>query len=88
MSDEGSAQNRGEQRPLRPEAVATVLSHAEADLIVGLLQSYGIPAFSSSDDAGGAYPALGFGGVRVMVDQADAEQAQSVLEQTTGETPG
>lgn len=88
MSDEGSAQGRGEQRPLRPETVATVLSHAEADLIVGLLQSYGIPAFTSSDDAGGAYPALGFGGVRVMVDQADAEQAQSVLEQTTGEPPG
>lgn len=88
MSDEGSARSRGEQRLLRPETVATVLSHAEADLIVGLLQSYGITAFTSSDDAGGAYPALDLGGVRVMVDQADVEQAQTVLEQTTGEQPG
>jgi hypothetical protein len=87
MPDNQSAQGSDERRPLRLQAVATVLSHAEADLIVGLLQAYGISAFTASDDAGGAYPGLGFAGVRVMVDEADADQATSVLEQTTGEAP-
>jgi hypothetical protein len=73
---------------IRPTTIATVISHAEADLIVGLLQAYGIPSFTASDDAGGAYPGLGFAGVRVVVDEADVEQALTVLEQTTGEEPG
>ena len=72
---------------MRPETVATVPTHAEADLIVGLLQAYDIPAFTASDDAGGAYPGLGFAGVRVVVDEADLEQARAVLEQTTGGPP-
>ena len=87
MSDDESPQHRDAQA-VRPETVATVPTHAEADLIVGLLQAYGIPAFTASDDAGGAYPGLGFVGVRVVVDEADVEQALSVLEQTTGEEPG
>jgi hypothetical protein len=87
MSDEESAQGRDEPRHVRPETVATVPTHAEADLIVGLLQAYDIPAFTASDDAGGAYPGLGFAGVRVVVDAADAEQALAVLEQTTGGQP-
>jgi hypothetical protein len=87
MSDEESPQGRDEPRPVRPETVATVPTHAEADLIVGLLQAYDIPAFTASDDAGGAYPGLGFAGVRVVVDEADVEQALAVLEQTTGGPP-
>jgi hypothetical protein len=88
MSDDESPQHHDEPRRVRPETVATVPTHAEADLIVGLLQAYGIPAFTASDDAGGAYPGLGFVGVRVVVDEADAEQALSVLEQTTGRESG
>jgi hypothetical protein len=88
MSDHQAIARRDEREPVPLKTVTTVLSHAEADLIVGLLQTTGIPAFTSSDDAGGAYPGLGFTGVRVMVAEADAEQATSVLEQTTGEAPG
>jgi type III secretory pathway lipoprotein EscJ len=88
MSDDRSVPDSAERGPVRLKTVATVLSHAEADLIVGLLQAYGISAFTASDDAGGAYPGLGFAGVRVMVDEADAAQAGSVLEQTTGEASG
>ena len=87
---ENAAADRDHSRrmPIRPATIATVASHAEADLIVGLLQAYGIPSFTASDDAGGAYPGLGFAGVRVVVDEADVEQALTVLEQTTGEEPG
>jgi hypothetical protein len=67
--------------------VATVPSHAEADLIVGLLQANGVPAFTSADDVGGTYPGLGFGWVRVVVDAHDADEARAVLDSTPGGAP-
>jgi type III secretory pathway lipoprotein EscJ len=73
--------------PIRPATIATVPTHAEADLIVGLLASNDIDAFTSADDAGGTYPGLGFGWVRVIVDASDADRAVEVLEQTPGGAP-
>lgn len=66
------------ERPFEAFVLTEVPSHAEADLIVGLLRAHGIDAFTSADDIGGTYP--GFGTVRVVVEAADAEQARAVLE--------
>lgn len=57
--------------------VACPSSHAEADLIVGMLESNGIPAIASADDAGGMY--LSLTGVRVLVDAADEQAARALL---------
>jgi hypothetical protein len=60
-------------------AVASVPTHAEADLIVGMLRAYGVAAVTSADDMGGAYPSLM--GVRVLVDAADVQLATELLDQ-------
>jgi hypothetical protein len=52
-------------------------SHAEADLIVGMLEANGIPAIASADDAGGMY--LSLTGVRVLVDASDEDAALALL---------
>jgi hypothetical protein len=60
-------------------AVAVVTSRTEADLIVGLLQSHGLRAVVSADDAGGQEPQWQLSGVRVLVAADDAEDAREVL---------
>jgi hypothetical protein len=52
-------------------SVAVVASRTEADLIVGLLESYGVRAMVSADDAGGQEPQLQLLGVRVLVAPCD-----------------
>ena len=59
--------------------VAVVSSRAEADLIVGLLNSYGLGAFVAADDVGGQEPQLQLQGVRVLVAAADAAAARRLL---------
>ncbi len=61
--------------------VADVNSRTEAALIVGLLESHGVPAFASTDDAGGQEPQWQLsGGVRVLVAPSDADVARQLLE--------
>ncbi len=61
--------------------VADVNSRTEADLIVGLLESHGVPAFASTDDAGGQEPQWQLsGGVRVLVAPSDVTTARQLLE--------
>ena len=62
--------------------VASVASHAEADLIVGMLNAHGVAAVTSADDMGGAYPSLM--GVRVLVGAADVKIATELLDQGPG----
>jgi NAD(P)-dependent dehydrogenase (short-subunit alcohol dehydrogenase family) len=50
-----------------------------ADLIVGLLHSYGLHAAVSADDAGGQEPQLQLQGVRVLVAPSDEAAARDVL---------
>jgi Putative prokaryotic signal transducing protein len=50
---------------------------AEADQ--ARLEAAGIPSVVVADDAGGAYPFDLSGGARVLVDEADAEDAAAVL---------
>jgi len=62
-----------------PVAVAVVTSEFEAELIAGLLQSNGLDATVSADDAGGQEPQLQLQGVRVLVSPADAGAARQIL---------
>ena len=62
-----------------PVAVAVVTSQFEAELIAGLLQSNGLDAVVSADDAGGQEPQLQLQGVRVLVSPADAVAARQIL---------
>jgi Putative prokaryotic signal transducing protein len=63
----------------KPVTVAVVDSRAEADLIIGLLGSYGLRAVVSADDAGGQEPQLQLQGVRVLVADDDEAAARELL---------
>lgn len=68
--------------PLHEGAVVPVTvtaSRSEADLIVGMLRSYGLTAAVSADDAGGQEPQLQIQGVRVLVAASDEVQARRLL---------
>jgi hypothetical protein len=64
--------------------VAVVGSRTEAELIVGLLSSYGLRAFAATDDAGGQEPQLQLQGVRVLVARADEASARELLAAVDG----
>ncbi len=60
-------------------SVAVVASRTEAELIVGMLRSYGLRAAVSADDAGGQEPQLQIQGVRVLVAPADEASARQLI---------
>jgi len=62
--------------------IKTYQSRIEAELVKGFLESKGIKAMVSADDAGGAHPALlwATGGVRLLVKKKDIQKAIEVLE--------
>ena len=60
-------------------SVAVVTSRTEAELIVGMLRSYGLRAAVSADDAGGQEPQLQMEGVRVLVARSDEALARRLL---------
>jgi hypothetical protein len=59
-----------------------VASRTEAELVAGLLRSYGLRAVVSADDAGGQEPPLQLQGVRVLVTTADEAPARRILAAT------
>lgn len=60
--------------------VARVTSLVEAQLIVGMLESEGIAAVVSADDAGGFEPQLQLAqGVRVLVAAENEDQARRLI---------
>ena len=63
-------------RPL--VTVGAFPSRGDAELAQGALAAAGIPSVVEADDAGGAYPFL-TGGARLLVAEADAEDAAAVL---------
>ena len=67
----------------RDVTAAVVRTRADAALMVGMLRNHGVPAWVSTDDAGGVEAALTAQGVRVMVPAVHAQQARAL----TGETP-
>jgi putative signal transducing protein len=67
--------------------VAQVSSTVEAQIIVGLLESYGIAAATSSDDAGGQEPQWQLTqGVRVLVAPDDEPRARQVIDDAETES--
>ena len=59
--------------------VAVTGTRTEAELIVGMLQSNGIQAAMSADDAGGVEVALQAQGVRVLVPEHEESRARQLL---------
>lgn len=65
--------------------VGTYPSRSDAEFAQTALSAAGIPSVIASDDAGGAYPFdLTGGGARLLVDEADAEDAASILDGQPG----
>lgn len=60
-------------------SVAVVASRTEAELMVGMLRSYGLRAAVAADDAGGQEPQLQLQGVRVLVAPDDEASARQLL---------
>lgn len=60
--------------------VATLTDAFEAEVARAALEDAGIQAIVLADDAGGMHPQLtSVGGVRIMVNARDLEEAQQVL---------
>jgi hypothetical protein len=59
--------------------VAAYPTRSEAEFAQSRLAAEGVPAVIASDDAGGAYPFDLSGGARLLVDEADVEDATAVL---------
>jgi hypothetical protein len=58
-------------------------TRSDAEFAQARLESAGIASVIASDDAGGAYPFDLAGGARLLVDEADAERAASILDAPT-----
>jgi Putative prokaryotic signal transducing protein len=54
-------------------------TRSDAEAAQSALAAAGIASFVESDDAGGAYPFDFAGGAQLLVDEADLEDAKSVL---------
>jgi hypothetical protein len=59
--------------------VAAYPTRSDAELAQAVLAAAGIPSEVAADDAGGAYPFDLTGGARLLVNEADAEDAAAVL---------
>jgi hypothetical protein len=57
----------------------TYPTRSDAELAQTALTAAGIDSVIASDDAGGAYPIDFSGGARLLVDEADAEDATAIL---------
>ena len=67
----------------RQIAIRTFATTTEAELVRSRLDSAGIPAWVSTDDAGGLYPSFDVsGGARVMIRESDQALAERVLADT------
>jgi Putative prokaryotic signal transducing protein len=59
--------------------VGSYTTRSEAELAQAALAAAGISSVLAADDAGGAYPFDLSGGARLLVDEADAEDAAALL---------
>ena len=59
--------------------IGTYPTRSEAELAQAALVAAGIQSLLAADDAGGAYPFDLTGGARLFVDEADAEDASTIL---------
>ena len=70
-----------EGREAAPAVLTRVWNDSEAELILGLLRSYEIYAWTASDVPHSLYPLTvdGLGEVRVMVSERDLDRAAALL---------
>ncbi len=54
-------------------------TRSDAEFAQAVLAAAGIPSVLAADDAGGAYPFDLTGAARLLVDEADAEDAAAIL---------
>lgn len=54
-------------------------TRSDAELAQATLAAAGIPSVLVADDAGGAYPFVLSGAARLLVDEADADDAAALL---------
>jgi hypothetical protein len=59
--------------------VAAFPSRSDAELAQAVLAAAGIPSEVASDDAGGAYPFDLSAAARLLVDEADVDDATAIL---------
>ena len=59
--------------------VGSFPTRSDAELAQSALAAAGIQSEVASDDAGGAYPFDFAGGARLLVDEADADDAAAIL---------
>ena len=59
--------------------VGAYATRSDAELAQAALVAAGIPSRLQTDDAGGAYPFDHTGGARLLVDEADADDAAAIL---------
>jgi hypothetical protein len=59
--------------------IASYATRSDAELAQSVLEAAGITSVLAADDAGGAYPFDLSGGARLLVDEADAEDAAAIL---------
>jgi putative signal transducing protein len=64
--------------------IGSFATRTEAEIVVGRLESDGIEAWVNADDAGGAFPFSLSGGVQVLVDESDVEEASRLLADSSG----
>jgi hypothetical protein len=60
-------------------AVGVYPTRSDAELAQTVLTAAGIPSLIAADDAGGAYPFDLSGAARLLVEEADAEDAAALL---------
>jgi hypothetical protein len=60
-------------------AVGTYPTRTDAELVEAVLAAAATQSLVTADDAGGAYPFDLTGGTRLLVDEADADDAAAVL---------
>jgi len=59
--------------------IGSYATRSDVELAQAVLEAAGIPSVVAADDAGGAYPFDLAGGPRLLVDEADAEDAAAIL---------
>lgn len=59
--------------------VGSYFTHLHAQLAQGALTAAGIRSVVTTDDAGGLFPFDASGGIRLLVDELDAEDATALL---------
>lgn len=75
---------------LAPTTVSHCTTLNEAQMVVGLLASFGIPANIDAENYNRMFGSMvpAFGGIQVQVRQLDADAAREILEQSPNQATG